>query len=477
MNKSKWHKIFICIVVIIMFVNVMTLLFSMFGEYMEDSNDDNQPVIITVWSKDRHDMEFWNRKVDEFNRNNPYNITVNYEVFSENYTRSVENAFSIQQAPDILSYTQQIFRSYETRYANLYDYMDEDFKKKFSQTIIDGINVINDKCYYIPTAATTSRLFYNKNVFKMAGIEEVPQNMDDVINIAQTINERLSQYGVYGFACNFKNAESALNRSLLKQGNIQCGIKAGYDFLNGEYDFEKYEGLIEKWRKLMSEDCSYPNCDSLDIDPIRKLFCMNRIGMYISYTHAEFGAFVNQYGMDIDEWGCAPLPVDKTEITGVQNYSLNNGYLINKNSAYPDKAWLVYSEIFASMDNLKEYYSQGLGISVISEIQDSIVENSAIQKHKELYVNDDDEKIWPLAPLEKKQSFIVLKGADYGQVLKGLIFGNQDIKTELSDLSRRYNAAYQNGVNTRVIPSIKYDGFDPKHPDIFLNIRENIIEN
>ena len=329
-------------------------------------NNRKEKTIITVWTKDRHDAEFQLKKIQEYNLTNSDNIEIRYSIFSDNYLQAIELAIQNGTAPDIMVVTSQVFNNYvfSGQFADLTPYMDEEFKETFSSNMIDGINVIDGKCYYIPTAATISRLFYNKEIFDRVGISEPPKTLQEMVEIAKKITSELSKEGIYEFAANMKYPNSALNRSFMQMGQRGLGIRSGFDFSRGVYDFLGYEPMIEQWRELLSPECAYPDTASLDIDPLRKLFAAGKIGMYMSYTHSEQGVYETQFPME-QEWGCAEIPVMDGNVVGAQNYSLNNGYLFNSDSKNIEAAWKAYTSVFANIDNLAEYNEQGLGVSTV----------------------------------------------------------------------------------------------------------------
>ena len=48
---------------------------------------------LVYWSNQRHDMEYVQKKIDEFNFTNDKNIEVSYEVMTENYDNNLELSF------------------------------------------------------------------------------------------------------------------------------------------------------------------------------------------------------------------------------------------------------------------------------------------------------------------------------------------------------------------------------------------------
>lgn len=416
-------------------------------------------VVVTVWSKDRHDLDFWTSKVEEYNRTNTDHITVYYQVFSENYSTMVRSRMHTGDAPDLMVYTKTVFNIMRNSCADLTSYMSEDFRRRFADVLLEGVNVFDGECYYIPTAATTCRLFYNKTLFERAGLAGPPQTMEELIEDARCITEQFADEGVYGFAINLKNAESAWNRCLMKQVNLQLGLKNGYDFAQGCYAFDRYESLLEAYRRLLAPECAYPYCGSLDIDPLRVLFAKGKIGMYFSYTHAELGAYTHQYEM-ADEWGVAELPTVDGVRVGAQNYNLNNGYLLNGESAHPEQAWKAYEAIFANPDNLAEYYAAGLGVP----IQPELAREDWHAAGEELLLVQADERIWPHAPFELGEEDAYSLELNQDELFKTLVLGQDDIAPALRQLNERYTEAYEALLRTGQAERLVLPDFDPMEP-------------
>lgn len=429
-----------------------------------EPGESERPTIVTVWTKDRHDAAFQEAKIDEYNRANQDNIKVEYKIYSDNYYQVVNTAFQNHNGPDLMAYTSQLYDEYQRKnyFADISPYMDDEFRDTFGSLMMEGVNLIGGKCYYIPTGATGVRLFYNKTLFERAGIEKPPETMEELVADAERITRQFSGEGIYGFASNMKNPKSALDRSVTKQGVREQGVKAGFDFGQGRYAFEKYTDLITQWRELMSDRCAYPNCEELDIDPLRQLFSEGKIGMYMSYTHSEEGVYKKQFPME-EEWDCVKLPTTAGRAVGRQNYSLNSAYLFNAASPHMDEAWKVYRAIFTNQEYLEEYYMNGLGISVVPAVIEEARQNGYKPKGTAALVQED-ERLWPSAPQEANPGAVAVKGLDMYDTMKNLIFGTEDIREGLRDLSLRYNEAYQKGIGDNIGSEFRIDGFDPMNP-------------
>ncbi|MDF2596695.1 MAG: extracellular solute-binding protein family 1, partial [Clostridia bacterium] len=148
-----------------------------------------EKTIVTVWTKDRHDAQFQQAKIDEYNKTNTDNIEVVYEIYSDNYVQAVDMVFQNGDAPDMFVFQEQMFTNYVNagKYADITPFMDEEFKATFGSAMVNGMNVIDGKTYYVPTAATTCRLFYNKDIFAKAGIEKAPETLEEMVEDAKLI--------------------------------------------------------------------------------------------------------------------------------------------------------------------------------------------------------------------------------------------------------------------------------------------------
>ncbi|MDO5408670.1 MAG: extracellular solute-binding protein [Eubacteriales bacterium] len=413
-----------------------------------------EETVVTIWTKDYHDAAFQRMRIEDYNRSNPDHIRVEYKIYSDNYVQALNTAFQSHSAPDMMIYTPQVFDAFFARnyFADLTPYMDDAFRETFDGVMIDGINVVGGRCYYVPTGATTARLYYNRDIFRRAGIRQPPETMEEVVQYARRITAQFSEAGIYGFAVNMNTAKLAIDRSIIPQGTKELGLKAGYDFAGGCYDFEPYEPLLMQWRALM--EYAYPRCDEMDIAPLRKLFSEGKIGMYLSYNYSEKGSLTDQFPME-EEWGCVSLPTTGGVVLGSQEYTTGNGYLFNAKSENLDAAWKVYRAIFTDMDYLESYQDMELGCSLIPQV--------LAAKPGKLQISPD-ESMWPRTPHELSSSAVNVQGTDLYDTMKNLISGESDMKGELADLTRRYQEAYQTGIRNNIGREIRIEGFDPMPP-------------
>lgn len=450
-------------------VMTMTLLAGCGGsgeeETTKEADANGDKTTITIWTKDRHDANYIQEKIDAYNESNTDNVFVEYQLYTDNFDQAVDLAVQSGELPDILTLNDQVYNKYvnQGQWLDLYEYMDEDMKAYFKDEIYEGINEIDGKLYYIPTCGTTGRLIYNKEIFEKVGIENPPTTMEEMVEDAKLITSKLSGEGIYGYAQHMKSASSALERTIDMQMERETGIKKGFDFAKGEYDFSGYSELLRLWTELLSEECAFPGCESLDIDPLRTQFANGKIGMYMSWTHSEPGVYKDQFPMDSEKWGVAPIPTISGEENGKQNIKFTSAYLINAKSENAELAFKVYKDIFTTEDFLTGYYEGGYGVSIIPSIVEKATLNEQIADKEWLQMQEIDG-VLPLTPQEKNEQAVIVEGEDYYKTFESIYYGGADMESTLADLTERYNAAYKQGIEDGAGEEVRIDNYDPLNP-------------
>ena len=153
------------------------------GETKKEASSTGK-VKVTVWTNNRHDLEYMNKVVDEFNKTNDH-IELGYVVQTENYENLISMAANSGQSPDLLSQVKPAdFKNFTDNgiIQPINDYMTDEFKKvnEVDQHLYEGCNVFGDKIYWVPGGKRSgSRFIYNKEIFDKLGIE-VPKKLSDL---------------------------------------------------------------------------------------------------------------------------------------------------------------------------------------------------------------------------------------------------------------------------------------------------------
>ncbi len=422
--------------------------------------------VINIWSKDRHDAAYVQQKVDEYNSANTDNVEVVYTLYTDNYKQAIDMAAQNGELPDIMVYQFEAFNKYlpNGNWADLYQFMDDDMKTYFSSVITPGYNEFDGKLYFIPTTGSTCRLFYNKEIFDRVGIDTPPATLEEMVEDAKLITSQLKGEGIYGFAENMKSANSALIRSMIIGLQRETGTPYGYDFKEGKYDFTTWADTLALWTELLADDCAFPGCESLDIDPLRTQFAAGKIGMYMSYSHAEPGVYENQFPMDSSKWDCVPIPTVGGKAAGKQYYEGTSAYMLNANSANLETAFKVYKDIFTNEDYLVGYYEGGFGVSILPSVLEKANPSENFKSKEWLKINPETDALLPRPPHTAFTAGMVVEGEDMYKTAEAIYYGGADITSTLQDLTDRYNKAYQDAIANGTGYEIKIENYDPMNP-------------
>ncbi len=426
---------------------------------------ENQTNLV-IWTRDRADAVFMQPAIDEYNKTNADGIYLDYQMYTDNYEQALDMAYATNSGPDLVAisgYT-DIFVKYvhQGQYVCIDDYMTAEQKERYSGLLAEGSNAIDGKFYYLPMCGSTGRLFYNVDIFERCGISEPPKTISEMTAAAKKITDTLKGEGIYGFAMNLKSPASALGRSLDFMVQRSGGPKQGFDFSTGTYDFEFYAPFIEEFREIFTTDIAFPGCESLDIDPLRTQFADGKIGMYISWSHADPGVYANQFPTD-ENWNIAQLPILDGAQEASQSIQPYKGFMITKRCEAPELAWKACVDLFYSDDFVKGYHEAGLGCTIVDDLK-SKVEVPEILIGKEEGLLGDKDKFWPATPHELNDQAVIVEGNDQYQTFMELIFGKGDIDKSLQDLTNRYNSAYQKGIDSNIGNKIQIPNFDPANP-------------
>jgi multiple sugar transport system substrate-binding protein len=422
---------------------------------------------IKVWHMGRHDLEFMNRKVEEYNRTNPDNIEVEYIAYTDNYHNSVELTIQTNgELPDILA-ENGFITDYGDYFLDLNTVADAEFREFFKEGIAEGFTVKNGKWFSLPSAGNTfTRLFYNKDIFDRVGLPGPPESLEQMVDYARRITTQLKGEGIYGYAQNMKSVDSALSRSL---GTSIANYAPPYNYGTGKYDFVAGYECVKLWKQLLSPEIAFPGCESLDIDPLRAQFADGKIGMYCSYSHAEPGVYTTQFPTKVN-WGTAFTPVPGGKIRAVSTYNPGNNWLINAKGKNIPAAWKVFKDLFYNPDLLREYYDNDLGVPFYSQIIETLSPSSRYSWDPILTVMPEHDK----PGLFYQDGTWSREGpnewAIYAQIIYGSYTDAQAIAL-LQDLTDRTNRGWQEAQDRGELKVTLYRNYDPMNPQAAVAIK------
>lgn len=408
---------------------------------------------LVYWTVDRHDADYIKGVVEQFNKTNQDNIEVEVNVMSENFVQSVDLAFASGQAPDVFSAKMDFVNMARKGYFEpLEPFMSDEMKKRFESTLRDSANMYDNHIYTLPNGGTTIRLVYNKDLFEKAGIANPPKSLDEMVDAAKKITDMGKKDGIYGFALNFKNPTSAMDRSVRNMLQVSGYGVDGYDFKSGKYDFAGYKEVIEALKKIRDDGSMLPGVESLDIDPLRAQFAAGKIGMYLSYS-AEIGVYQTQFPTEV-KWAAAPVPSIDGTIKGKNGMNGAQWLAISSKSAHKEAAW-KFVEYMYGEENMIQYAEAGLGMPVLQTVAQKM-KVPDIYGYQD-FVPTENDVIWPVKPNVDSN----LKGLKYADAFWKYILEGGNIDAIIEDLNIRYNEALDKSVQAGDVKAEPDPAFDP----------------
>ena len=423
-------------------------------------------VTVSIWTQNRSDATYVTPAIDNYNKTNKDNVTIDYKMYTDNFQQALDMAFASDSPPDLVSESgyMAVFTKYVTqgKYIAIDKYMTAAQTTEYKALKMTGINAYDGHFYYLPVLGTTGRLFYNKDIFSKVGITAPPTTITEMTADAKKITDQLGKSnGVYGFAMNLKSPSSALQRSLDFMVERSGGPESGFDFKAGQYDFSFYAPFMEQFKTIFTTGIAFPGCESLDIDPLRTQFAAGKIGMYISWSHADPGVYANQFPTT-QNWGVAQVPTSTSKVysQAIQPYG---GLLITKDSKNYDADWAVLKNLFYDDNFVIGYAQAGLASALPATLQ-AKVKTPDLLKGKEEDLLGKNDKLWPATPDALNSQAVVIEGLDQYSTFMQMIYGKINIDTGLTDLTKRYNDAYQKGISAGKGTKVQYSSFDPANP-------------
>lgn len=181
-----------------------TMILSACGGKEDDGKTSDGKVKVRFASWDEaEDVDAQQAMVDQFNAEHD-DIEVTLEAYGGEFDTKISAGMGSNDTPDVMYMWN--YPAYYQGLEPLDSYIEaegEDYKSNFYDTLWN-YNSLDGETYGIPIGFTTHALFYNKDIFAEAGIEE-PTNdwtWDDVIAASKTITEKCE--GKKGFSFQMK---------------------------------------------------------------------------------------------------------------------------------------------------------------------------------------------------------------------------------------------------------------------------------
>lgn len=313
-------------------------------------------VKLTFWKSPHSDREdeIWASVIEKFNQENP-NIEVEFlNVAWDSVVEKETAAFAAGSGPDISFQTEQFPLYAKNGYLlSMDDYVDDEKLAGYPASALEYCSY-DGKLMGIPFVALNSVMFYNKDLFAEAGIDEVPTTWDELLEDAKLLTQdkdgdgETDQWGMMFEMDDYWQPLSYIiqagadqwNENLTNIGfNNEQGIQ-GLEFFNQLYNEEQVVLPLEKYTNKDEE---------------RSYFYNNQVAMMpqqIHYTN------IIKEASDVN-LGAFALPSGPAEDEAHAKWNFANiGMLsISSQTEYPDAAW-KFVEFVTRPEIEKTYLSE-----------------------------------------------------------------------------------------------------------------------
>lgn len=350
----------ICSIILIIMAGFTLSFFDRFSSGEKDQaeieNDDKDKIQLTFWRNDGTNLEnkAYKEIISAFESAHP-DIKINMvSVPYGDYELRLRTEIAAGNQPDVMSIDSPNLALYADSgwLLSIDSYMrSEGDIEDIPSATLEGL-IYKGEIYLSPIVESGVALFYNKHLFKKAGLpfpSEEPDNpmtWDEVLEIAKKINN--PSENVFGIdpAQGFSDGESPayFKMPLLWQFGadvLSPDATTADGYLNSNEALEAlqfYQDLYQKHKVAAVE---------LPPDP----FITGKLAMTVmgSWSLADFEKNVPEFKLG-EDFGIAPLPKDKNQVVPNGGWSLG----ISQKSKYPDEAW-EFIQYATSYEGSKKY--------------------------------------------------------------------------------------------------------------------------
>lgn len=301
-----------------------------------------EPVTLKVWSIDgANSPGIADVMSKEFDDANP-DITVEYRVVPfDDLVQESLRAFATGQAPDIVSFDNPDFAMFSSRGAmlDITDRVKNSTVIKTDAYFAGPLNSVSwdGKLFGLPKYTDTIGLFYNKDLFRKAGLdpETPPKTWDELLEAARKLNDPANN--VYGITLSARAGE---------EGTFQ--FLPWIQMSGGSYTEVNGPGAIkalELWKTMIDEKLASQDVLSLGQWDSTGTFNSGNAAMAISGPWE-----LNRMSTDAKfDWGVALLPTETPD--GARSSALGGfNWGIFSTTKHPDEAFKLL-EYYVSQEN------------------------------------------------------------------------------------------------------------------------------
>lgn len=205
------------------------------GKKEEDKKEKSESGAVVLdmyhsWSTDTERGAALDKLIQEFNEANKGEIEVKVTVNPDfpAYQEKVKTMISTDTTPDIFHYNfnpNDLSRQKSGKLMDFSKFLDEDWKARFGDGDLENLT-IDGQVLSIPFEKAGAVLYYNKELFTNAGIDEFPKTWDEMLEVCKKLKDNgITPFSLYTaddawYTCNLFTylAASYMGTDILNKG-------------------------------------------------------------------------------------------------------------------------------------------------------------------------------------------------------------------------------------------------------------------
>ena len=261
--------------------------------------------------------------------------------------------FSSKTAPDVFFAEETIIAEYARLelLAPAPPYIEERVQANSVNEMARRAPYIDDVCYGITNASVWTVLYYNKQMFRDAGLdpEQPPRTWDELIAYADTLTIRRADGTP-------TRAGFSLRKTGFKPGTADKWFTFLYaaggrpfteDGTRSLFNSEAGRAALDLYKTILFDK----KIDSVDLEGDQQGFGQGRTAMFIREVHVV--RWLEEHYPDLD-YGVGPIPARETSISSGGSYL----WVVSNDSPHRDAAWR-FIEFLMEDEAYEEYASIG----------------------------------------------------------------------------------------------------------------------
>lgn len=315
----------------LLFLSLGTL--SLAGCGLKPPAPENYQVSLEIWGV-FDDSDAYDKIFSQYRALNSHVKSIQYRKLTpETYKEDLINALASGKGPDILMMRNSWRLAFEDKTAPAPTVLltEKEYRDALVDVAANDFIGTENKIYGIPTSVDSLALYYNKDLFNIAGISEPPTTWDEVAKVAKKLNT-IDQFGTItrsgialGTGLNINRSSDILAVMMMQLGS---DINTPRNNQVGFSDSESADALdfYSQFAHVGSPTYSWNAREHYSIDA----FYEGTLAMMVNYSWQYETIKQKNAKLNI---GVAPLPqFDASKPANLANYW---GYAVAKNKAAP----------------------------------------------------------------------------------------------------------------------------------------------